>query len=82
MHGGAPGADQLAARAARKLGLEVEEYRADWGKYGRRAGMLRNLEMLNRNPDFVLAFWDGQSKGTAHTIREARRRGMHVAVYS
>jgi hypothetical protein len=45
IHGGAPGADTLAHHAATARGLHVEVYPADWQRYGRRAGPIRNEEM-------------------------------------
>jgi|SRR5581483_8489949 len=81
MHGTAQGADQIAARIAESLDLEVEHCPADWKRHGRRAGIIRNLAMLDEKPDLVLAFWDGKSRGTKHTIREAKRRGIPVRVH-
>ena len=80
--GGASGADTLAADAALRRGNPVETHVPNWTKYGRRAGYLRNLAMLDREPDLVLAFWDGESKGTEHTIVEARKRSIPVEVVS
>ena len=80
LHGAARGADRLAGEAATSLGLWVEEHPADWERYGKRAGYIRNAEMLDRGPDLVLAFWDGESKGTLHTMKEAQRRGIPVEV--
>lgn len=80
MHGGARGADLLAARYAEGLGFEVEEWPADWKRDGKRAGVLRNIDMLDQKPDLVIAFWDGKSRGTKHVISEARRRGIPVEV--
>lgn len=71
LHGGAPGADQVAGAIADYYGWEVEVMRPDWFKYGKRAGMLRNTEMLERRPDYVIAFWDGVSRGTLDTITKA-----------
>lgn len=80
MHGDAHGPDRLAASYAEGLGFEVEDYPADWKRNGRRAGILRNLDMLEAKPDLVIAFWDGKSRGTNHTISEARKRGIPVEV--
>lgn len=80
IHGGASGADRIAGRYARERGLLEERYPADWKRYGKAAGPLRNLAMLDSGPDLVLAFWDGRSKGTAHTIRESERRGIPYEV--
>jgi hypothetical protein len=78
IHGAARGADQFAGLYARALGFDVEEFPADWRGKGKRAGILRNLQMLDEGPDLVLAFQRNGSTGTQHTIDEARRR--HVAV--
>jgi hypothetical protein len=78
MHGTARGADEIAGTVARSLGFTIEEYPASWTQFGRRAGIIRNLQMLDEKPDYVLAFWDGQSKGTAHCIEAARRRNIPV----
>lgn len=78
VEGCASGADRLAEIAAYELGMRIEHHPADWKKYGRRAGYIRNVEMLDSGIDVVLAFWDGESKGTAHTMREAEARGITV----
>ncbi len=81
IHGDARGVDRYAATVAESLGFEVEAYPADWTHHGRRAGIERNLLMLDgADPDYVIAFWDGKSRGTAHTIREAKKRGIPVEV--
>lgn len=82
MHGDARGADRIAAAIAESLDLVVEDYPADWKRYGRKAGILRNFDMLDAKPDLVLAFWDGTSRGTKHVIEEAERRGIPIEVYS
>jgi hypothetical protein len=64
----------MAGVIARRLGYEVKEYPADWRGKGKRAGIIRNLEMLDTKPDKVIAFWDGRSTGTGHTISEAKKR--------
>ena len=80
IHGGARGADRIAAEIAHALGLEERPYLPDWDTHGKRAGMVRNVAMLDANPDKVLAFWDGASTGTAHTIKGARERGIPVDI--
>ena len=83
IHGGARGADSLADHAARRLGcFGVKEFPARWEVYGRAAGMIRNEQMLDQEPDLVVAFHEDlrRSRGTAHTVREARRRGIPVRV--
>lgn len=80
IHGGASGADLQAERVAAKYHLASRCFPAEWNRYGKRAGIIRNLAMLDEQPDLVLAFWDGRSRGTKHTIDEARKRGIPVEV--
>ncbi len=80
IHGGARGADDFAATYARALGLPAVVFPADWRGKGKRAGIIRNLQMLDEEPDLVLAFWDGESTGTKHTIGEAENRGITVEI--
>lgn len=51
----------------------------DWER-GRIAGKVRNLRMLAEWPDEVLAFWDGRSGGTGHTIQVSRLTGLGYRV--
>lgn len=81
LHGAAPGADAIAAGLAEDFGFTVRAYPADWETYGKRAGVLRNLRMLDEQPDLVLAFQIGGSRGTQHVINEARERGIAVEVH-
>jgi hypothetical protein len=78
--GGARGVDREAARAARRHGLSTMVFFADWATYGRRAGMVRNEQIVD-HADQIVAFWDGQSPGTADTIRKARRKGLPVRIF-
>ena len=78
--GGARGVDTVAEQAARYRHLKVEIYPAEWDKWGRSAGMMRNGKIINA-ADRVVAFWDGISKGTADSIRKARAAGKPVTVF-
>ena len=81
IHGGAKGADRLAGQAAAQLNIPVEVYPPDWDSYGKQAGFIRNGEMLSAGrPDLVLAFWDGQSRGTRHMIELALSRKFPTLV--
>lgn len=70
--GGAKGADFLAKRFAENNGLPYIECLPAWDKYGKSAGFIRNQTIVD-NCDMVLAFWDGESRGTANTILKAKR---------
>lgn len=63
IHGDAPGADRTAADWAMKHRVPIKCYPADWGKHGRRAGPLRNAQMLTELPDGVVAFPGGEGNG-------------------
>jgi hypothetical protein len=78
IHGNARGADTLGGDYARSNGIECREYPADWDAYGRRAGYVRNSQMLvEGRPELVVAFPGG--KGTEMMIKLAKSAG--VAVY-
>ena len=77
--GGARGADLLGVRYADIHDLPVKWFLADWDKHGKSAGYRRNEEMANYATHLV-AFWDGQSKGTAHMVAVARRVALEVRV--
>lgn len=84
IQGGAAGADFLARVVAMRLGLNCKQFDADWRQYGRAAGPVRNRQMLDEQPDLVIAFHPdlSKSKGTADCIKEAKRRGIPVEVIS
>lgn len=65
--GGARGADTLGERFAEENNLNKLIFYADWGKYGKRAGFIRNVDII-KNCDVCFAFWDGVSHGTKHDI--------------
>lgn len=79
--GGARGVDTVAVETALKYryDLDVEVFPALWEFHGKKAGMMRNIDIVNA-ADRVVAFWDGKSSGTGHTIRLARKAGKPVEV--
>jgi hypothetical protein len=83
IHGAAPGADMLAERAAKELRFGWTPFPADWKTHGRRAGPIRNAEMLlYGRPELVHAFRSlGASSGTDDMIRQARAAGVPVEVH-
>lgn len=78
--GGARGADRIAAQVARRCSLHVAVVEPLWDRYGGAAGRIRNSAMLRLRPSRVLAFWDGESPGTRHTIEAATEQGVPVEV--
>lgn len=91
--GDAKGADQMALDwATGKVSREhitprhhtVWRYTADWDKLGKRAGILRNIEMVDDGPrpHFGIAFKLGmQSRGTDHCVDYMRQKGIPVYVF-
>ena len=77
--GTARGADQMGERYARERGFQLRRFPADWEQYGKSAGHIRNAKMAD-NADALIAFWDGESKGTKNMIDNARRKGLAVRV--
>lgn len=74
--GGAKGADQLGEEFARRNLLKLKVFPANWNKWGRQAGYIRNDEMAeyafkDGNKAVLFAFWDGFSRGTQHMINKA-----------
>lgn len=77
--GTARGADQLGERYARERGYAIRQFPADWNAHGKLAGYLRNRQMAE-NANALIAFWDGQSRGTKMMIDLAKEKGLSVRV--
>ena len=77
--GEARGADALGKRYASERGFAVLSFPADWRRFGKKAGVIRNRQMAEA-ADACVCFWDGESRGTANMIEEARRRGLPLRV--
>lgn len=79
--GGANGADFLAKQWAENWNIPCKEFRANWKKYGKAAGPIRNKQMLEEfDPDLVLAFPGGS--GTQNMISLAKAAGKRVVCIS
>lgn len=74
--GTAYGADSLGEVYAQKRGYQVVQFKPDWETHGKAAGFIRNKEMAD-NADMLVAFWDGQSKGTAMMIDIMKKQNKH-----
>lgn len=77
--GGAQGADKLAERYAELGNIPTQIFKPDWILHGKKAGILRNLEMV-KVADAVIAIWDGKSKGTKSTIEFAKRENKPLYI--
>ncbi len=79
--GGAKGVDTSAREYALAHGIKLTEFLPDYKKYGRSAPLKRNITIIE-NADLVLAFWDGQSRGTKFVIDNCRERSVPVRVFT
>ena len=81
IEGGARGADTFAAEwATARYLTRHERYPANWNRFGRRAGFIRNRQMLEQGkPELVLAF--GRGSGTDMMVRLAKHAGVEVKEY-
>jgi hypothetical protein len=82
INGGMSGADALSSFWAYENLIDTECEGAKWGRHGKKAGPIRNQDMLERHePNLVVAFYDKspeQSRGTAHMVKLARQYGLEV----
>ncbi len=89
--GGANGADKLAEKyydefdinkypTTDPVMMNKRIFPADWKNKGMKAGIIRNVEMIGQEPDLVIAFWDGKSKGTQHTITLAKQNKINTMI--
>ena len=78
--GTARGVDQLGERWARDNGIPIVHFPADWDKYKKAAGYVRNTDMGDYG-DGLIAVWNGTSKGTGHMIDIMMKLGKEVFVH-
>lgn len=77
IHGAARGADTLGMEYGYSRRFLVKPFHANWERYGKSAGVLRNVEMLEKGePNLVVAFPSGRD--TAHMVRIAKAANVPV----
>lgn len=77
--GGARGADYIGALFAERHNIPTSIFKPDWDTHGKKAGFLRNSTIVE-NCDVLVAFWDGQSKGTKDSITKAKKANKKVYI--
>jgi len=81
IHGGARGADLIAVLVAIDRGIPTIRFNADWTRYHKGAGPIRNQQMLDEGqPDCVVYFHNNLeiSKGTKDMVQRSRKAGLMV----
>lgn len=82
VHGGCPsGADAMAQSWAESLGVPTEVYPANWLKYGKPAGHIRNKEMVDTRPDYAVVFIKGESRGTNNCLKHIQKAGIPHGIF-
>ncbi len=75
------GADFLGEEYAKLRGYQVDPFPADWDTHGKAAGMIRNRQMLvEGKAQGLIAFWDGESRGTRNMIDLAIKARLPVRI--
>ncbi|MFI2909427.1 DUF2493 domain-containing protein [Streptomyces sp. PDY-4] len=83
IHGACPqGADAMADRFAREIGMSVRRHPADWDAYRKRAGFIRNAEMVSAGADLCFAFIKAGSPGASMTAALAKKAGILTQVFT
>jgi len=77
--GGAKGTDQLAAQYAFTRSIPTIIFNPNWSVHKKGAGHRRN-ELIIKESDLILAFWDGNSKGTSNTIELSKKLGKPIRI--
>lgn len=84
VHGGANGADKCAAIYAKDRNIETKVFLPDWNKHGKKAGILRNIEMFEYASKFqnsgCVVFWDSESRGTKNDIELAKKYNVPLRI--
>lgn len=77
--GGAKGIDFCAREYALKNGIKLTEFLPRYDKFGKNAPLMRNIEIIDY-VDFVIAFWNGKSRGTQFVIENCIKRNKKIKV--
>ncbi len=77
--GAAKGVDTIGEVIGNEFNIPVVKFPAEWDKYGRSAGFIRN-EQMAKYADALIAVWDGRSNGTKHMINTAKKLGLKIYI--
>lgn len=77
--GKARGVDTLGELWAKHVGISVKPFPADWKRYGKAAGPIRNEEMA-KYADACIAIMRPNSRGTLDMVKRAKKKGLQLFV--
>jgi len=77
--GGAQGADKLSEKWAKEYNIGTKIFIPDWKRFNKAAGYIRNADIV-KEADKIIAFWNGKSKGTKHTIDICKKEGKKCKI--
>lgn len=75
--GRAKGVDTYGERYSFENKITLKTFPADWKKYGKAAGPIRNGQMAEYG-EALIAIWDGESRGTQDMVRQATKKGLKI----
>lgn len=78
--GGARGVDSSAKAYALKNNIPIKEFLPDYNALGKSAPLVRNIDII-KYADVVLAFWDGESRGTKFVIDNCKKIGKPCKIF-
>ncbi len=82
--GHAKGVDTMAEHYASEKKIPIKVFPAEWKRYGKAAGPIRNTAMLKyalEQNAVVAAFWNGTSRGTGNMLKQAKKAGVECHVF-
>lgn len=75
--GAARGVDTLAVEFAKLWEIPYKTFPANWNKFGKAAGHIRNGEMADY-ADGLILIWDGLSRGSSDMLNQAKKKGLKI----
>jgi hypothetical protein len=81
IHGGARGADYIADAFAKRMHFGTEKHEANWEEFGKKAGYIRNQNMVDLGADICLAFIRNESRGATMCADLAEKAGIPVKIW-
>jgi len=83
IHGGCEGADLLADQVANTFFYSKKVFLADWATLGKKAGPIRNQQMINEKPDTCVVFHEDPNLGTGtrDCVTRCLQNGIPVRLF-